>query len=177
MPPHPIKLVICDVDGVLTDGRIRIDADGRETKVFHVNDGTAVVLLRLAGIDTALLSGRQSAPVEHRARELKIAQVHLGVHYKAEALDQICAAVGVSVDQAAYIGDDLIDLPVLKRVGFPICPANAHPLCLDTAALVTSSRGGEGVLREAAEFILRAQGKLDAALAAYLSREKSGAES
>ena len=79
MPPHQIKIVICDVDGVLTDGRIRVDAEGRETKVFHVNDGTAVVLLRLAGIDTALLSGRQSAPVEHRARELKIPQVLLGV--------------------------------------------------------------------------------------------------
>lgn len=175
MPPHHIRMFVCDVDGVLTDGSIRIDTEGRELKVFNVLDGTAVALLRLVGIDTAIISGRESAATTHRAAALKIEQVYQGVHRKLEALDRICHDEGVRPDEMAYIGDDLIDIPVLRIVGLPVTPADAHPLCRREAELVTTRRGGEGVLREAAEFVLRARGLFDAALAAYLGESEQPA--
>lgn len=168
MPAQNIKLVIFDVDGVFTDGGIVLDEDGRELKRFNVYDGTGVKYLLGAGIQVAILSGRFARATEVRAEQLGIGLVIQKSLDKREALKHIQTQTGVREEEIAYMGDDLIDLPVLRRVGYPIAPANARPEVKAVAELVTKARGGHGAVREAAESILRAQGRWSGLVEQYL---------
>ena len=159
-----IRLVGFDVDGTLTDGRLWFDADGREAKTFHVHDGQGLVLLRKAGIAIAFVTARNSTVAANRARELG-AEPHIGVSDKWACVDAIRDRLGLSPDEVAFMGDDLPDLPVLRRVGFAVAPANAHHWLRDAVHWITPSRGGEGAARELADLILQAQGQLDGLLA------------
>lgn len=146
-----------DCDGVLTDGRLWLTADGEEQKAFHVRDGQGIVLLHLAGIQTAIISGRISAATERRARELDMAYVRQGITDKVTALDEVLAEAGVSSDQCAYIGDDVGDISLMQRVGLAIAVADAAEETKAAAHHVTELRGGRGAVREACDMILKAQ--------------------
>lgn len=164
-----VRLLVLDVDGVLTDGRIVVDDDGRESKFFHVHDGSAVWLLRRVGIETAIISGRTARCVVHRARDLQIEEVHQGELDKLSALDRVLARYGLGAHEICYMGDDILDVPVMRRVGYPAAPANARPEAKAAALLVTRAAGGHGAVRELAEHILRGQGRY-----AQLLRERYG---
>ncbi|MFH1859823.1 MAG: HAD hydrolase family protein [bacterium] len=154
-----IKMLILDVDGVLTDGGIIIDAAGKETKVFNVYDGAGIELAHKGGLLTAIISGRYSAPVEHRARELKINKVYQNATNKVEVYSKLIVKYGVTPEQTAYMGDDLFDILLLKQVGLSFAPATARNEVKEIVDFVTQSAGGKGAVREAIEVILKAQGK------------------
>ena len=160
-----VKLVILDVDGVMTDGRIVIDDNGLEQRNFDIKDGLGVVALQMSGVDVAIITSKKSGSVRHRAEELKIKRFHEGIRKKTEPYEQMLAEMGIGDAQVAYVGDDLVDLSLMKRVGFPVAVADAVPEVRAAAAYVTQARGGHGAVREAAEAILKAQGKWDAILA------------
>ncbi len=162
-----VELLVLDVDGVLTDGSILLDADGRETKRFHVRDGSAIVWWRRLGRRVVILSGRRAEAVDHRARELGIDPVLQGISEKGPALTQLLGTLGMGPQQVCYIGDDLADLPVLKMVGLAACPADAAEPLRRVAHLVTRAPGGQGVVREVVERLLEVQGLWDSILARY----------
>lgn len=168
MSAESVKLVILDVDGVLTDGGITLDSQGQELKRFNVYDGTGIKYLQRSGITIAIISGRYSEPTAIRAKQLDIGIVHQRSLDKLETFQEILHKTGVREEETAYMGDDLIDLPVLRRVGFPIAPANARPEVKQVATLVTKTPGGSGAVREAAEHILRAQGRWASLVERYL---------
>lgn len=153
-----IRLVSFDVDGVLTDGRIIYTERGDEIKAFNVQDGSAIKLLQSHGIAIALITGRTSAMVTRRARELGIAHVYQGCDDKAAALDELVTRLGITAAAVAHVGDDLPDLPLFCRVGLAIGVPNGHPAALAHAHHVTELAGGCGVAREVCELLLRAQG-------------------
>ncbi len=153
-----IKLLIMDVDGVLTDGRIILDDRGRELKFFDVKDGHGIALAHRAGLPTAIISGRNSKVVNIRARELGIKIVYQNSLDKLKSYESILKKIGLKDEEVAFIGDDLIDIPLLKKVGFSIAVADALPYVKDAADMVTKKRGGRGAVREAIEFILDAKG-------------------
>ncbi len=162
------KLLLLDVDGVLTDGSIHVDDRGVETKRFHVRDGSAIVLWKRVGLEVGLLTGRMTPAVAHRASELGIAEVEsTAASRKAEAYEAIRGRFGRDDDEVAYIGDDLADVPVLRKVGVPIAVADAVPEARAVAALVTRRPGGAAAVREAVEHLLRATGRWGSVLAAY----------
>jgi len=163
-----VRLAIFDVDGVLTDGRLHYGADGEAFKAFHVHDGHGFKLLRENGIAIALLSGRRSAMVERRARELKVAHVVLGCDDKLGALAQLLADAGVTAEHTAFMGDDWVDLAVMRRVGFAATVANAATGMREHAHWAATRAGGHGAARELCELLLAAQGKLDASYRAHL---------
>lgn len=171
-----IKIVIIDVDGVLTDGTIYIDANGAETKGFNILDGTGISYLHRVGIKTAIISGRTSKAVIHRAKELDIIDVYQGVINKLEAYKEIREKYGFRDEEICYIGDDLIDLPILYRVGFPVTVANASPLVKREVAYVTKARGGFGAVREVAEMIIKYQDKWHLIMKRYLDPGKQDHE-
>ncbi|MFA6091715.1 MAG: HAD hydrolase family protein [Elusimicrobiota bacterium] len=156
-----IRLVLMDVDGVLTDGRLYHFAgkDGElvESKGFDSQDGIALIWLAEHGIKTGLISGRRSKGVEGRAKMLRMEHVVLGTFEKLPAFEEILKKTGLRAEQAAYIGDDLPDVPVLRKAGLSVAVANARPEVLKRAHWVTRRRGGEGAVREVAEFLLRSQ--------------------
>ncbi|GAB61477.1 MAG: 3-deoxy-D-manno-octulosonate 8-phosphate phosphatase [Candidatus Jettenia sp.] len=154
-----IKLVIIDVDGVLTDGSIYIDVNGYETKAFHVLDGTGISYLHRVGIKTAIISGRTSKAVIHRAKELSIEDVYQGFKNKLEAYKAIQEKYAFRDEEICYIGDDLIDLPIFYRVGLPVAVANASPIVKQQSLYVTKAKGGTGAVREVAEKIIKFQDK------------------
>ncbi len=154
-----IKLLIMDVDGVMTDGRIIMDDEGREIKNFNVRDGHGIKLLQRYGIKVALLTGRQSNVVKHRAKDLEIKDVYQKVYNKKEVFDKILKKHKISADEAAFIGDDIIDIPVLKRVGFSVAVADAMEIVKKSVHYVSQNKGGNGAVREVCEMILHAQGK------------------
>lgn len=160
-----VKLVILDVDGVMTDGRIVIDDNGLEQRNFDIKDGLGVVALQMSGVDVAIITSKKSGSVRHRAEELKIKRFHEGIRKKTEPYEQMLAEMGIGDAQVAYVGDDLVDLSLMKRVGLPIAVADAVDEVREAAAYVTRARGGHGAVREAAEMILKAQGKWGAILA------------
>ncbi len=160
-----IRLIGFDVDGTLTDGGLAFDSDGRETKRFHVQDGLGLVLLRHAGIEVALVSARRSEVTLARGRELKVARLHIGERSKLDCMRGIAAEMGIGMDEAAFMGDDLPDLAVMRAVGLAIAPANAHPWVLPAAHWATPQRGGDGAARDACDLLLHAQGQVDALLA------------
>ncbi|MBT3813405.1 MAG: HAD-IIIA family hydrolase [Gammaproteobacteria bacterium] len=156
-----IKLLILDVDGVLTDGKLFFDEQGREYKSFNARDGLGIKLLQKAGIQVAVISGRASKPVVLRMEMLGIDLVYLGQTDKGQAFKEIIAKVGCTPDQAAHVGDDLIDLPVLLQVGLAIAVQDASEYILPYIDWQTRLPGGQGAVREVCDFILQAQGKMD----------------
>jgi 3-deoxy-D-manno-octulosonate 8-phosphate phosphatase (KDO 8-P phosphatase) len=154
-----IRLLLLDVDGVLTDGRIIIDERGMEIKEFHVRDGQGIALLLGAGIEVGFITSRTSASVRHRASELGVRLVRQGVENKLREYGKIKRTRKLKDAQIAYVGDDLVDLPILSRTGLAICVADSAPELLPFVDMVTVARGGMGAVRETAELLLRAQGK------------------
>jgi 3-deoxy-D-manno-octulosonate 8-phosphate phosphatase (KDO 8-P phosphatase) len=191
-----IKLLLLDVDGVMTDGRIWLfpapaganpelrsqaaehaDAGGYaissgtmvEAKGFHAHDGTAISLAQLGGLKTGIITKRISETVALRARDLRLDHVHQGVADKVGALEKILEQEGLTAAQTAYVGDDIIDLPVMRRCGLAIAVPNARKEVKDAAHYVTRHGGGKGAVRDAVEFILRAQGKMEKTARAYVT--------
>src|SRR5262245_33033744 len=171
-----IKLILFDVDGVLTDGKILMHADGSESKQFDIKDGTAIVWAQRLGLTVGFLSARSSASTAQRAAQLGVTLVHQGVASKLETYDQIVDELLLENEQVAYMGDDVLDLPVLTRAGFSAAPADAAPDVRERVRWVSAARGGDGAARALIEIILRAQGKWDGLVAAYLAEgEEAGA--
>jgi len=162
-----IKVLILDVDGVLTDGKLFFDEQGQEYKAFNVRDGLGIKLLQQAGIQVAVISGRGSKPVALRMEMLGINLVYLGQTDKGHAFKEIIAKVGCTPDQAAHVGDDLIDLPVLIQVGLAIAVQDASELILPYVDWQTRLTGGHGAVREVCDFILHAQGKMDGLIESF----------
>ena len=199
-----IKLLLLDVDGVMTDGRIFVlpaaagadaetggraaelaDAGGYtisgdamvEAKSFHAHDGTAISLARLGGIKTGIITKRVSRTVALRARDLRLDHVYQGVADKVGALEEILAKEKLKPAEAAFVGDDIIDLPVMRRCGLAIAVPNARKEVRDIAHYVTRHGGGKGAVRDAVEYILRAQGKMEKTVRAYISRRAPASKS
>ena len=154
-----IRLLILDVDGVLTDGRLYFDAKGETLKVFHVRDGHGLKLAQRAGIEVAFVSGRRSDAAYHRARELGINRFHEGVRDKVAVMEEIMAAMRIEAAQVAVVGDDLVDLPIMARAGLSVAVADAVPEVIAAAHWVTHNPGGRGAVREVCDLLLKAQGK------------------
>ena len=153
-----VRLLVLDVDGVLTDGRIIMDHEGREIKAFDVRDGHGIKLLRGAGIEVAMLTGRNSPVVQKRADDLGITWVRQGVTDKVAAYEEIARSVGIGNEEACFVGDDVVDIPLLKRVGVPVVVADGEPEAKQFALYVTTAPGGRGAVREVCDLVLRAQG-------------------
>ena len=164
MDPMRIKLLILDVDGVLTDGRLTAGGDGEWAKGFHVQDGCAIKLWQRCGGRVALLSGRSEAVIKKRAKELDIEFVRTGEADKTSAYGDIVAEVGCGDEAVAYVGDDLPDVGPMSRAGFPVAVANAHPAVKRVSMYVTRRSGGDGAAAEVIEFLLRKQKRWSAAL-------------
>lgn len=163
-----IKLVAFDIDGVMTDGGLHYTDDGGELKTFNVQDGLGLKLMQRAGIELAIVTGRTSGVVAARAADLGIEHVYQGVADKRATVGGLLDKLVLDWPECAFMGDDLIDLPVMTQCGFAIAPANARPVVKERAHLITDASGGRGAVREAIELILAAQGKLEAAFAPYL---------
>jgi len=166
-----IKLIIFDVDGVLTDGGLYLNDAGQQMKRFNVNDGLGIKLAQKAGIEVAVLTGKVSEVVHHRMTELGIEHYIQGSRDKGADVHAIEKMAGVSLDQTAYMGDDLIDLPAFAKVGYPMAPANATDEVKAAAMFITNKSGGHGAAREAIEHILKAQGKWDGIVAGFSQRQ------
>ena len=164
-----VRLMVFDVDGVLTDGKLWYGPQGETLKAFYVRDGMGLRLLAESGIALALLTSRRSEAVALRAAELKIEHVLQGSEAKHAPFVSLLAQLGVPPEHAGYMGDDLVDLPVLRRCGFACAPAGAPDAVLRHAHYVTLAAAGAGAVREVCEYVLGAQGKLEAALGAYLA--------
>jgi 3-deoxy-D-manno-octulosonate 8-phosphate phosphatase (KDO 8-P phosphatase) len=164
-----IRLAAFDVDGVLTDGRLYYSERGEELKVFDVRDGHGLKMLQQSGVRLALITSRRSRAVELRAANLGIDLVHQGVAEKRAVFESLLAKLGLEPAATAYMGDDLIDLPVLRRCGLALSVPEAPAVVRESAHYVTRSPAGRGAVREACELIMRAQGSLEASIAAYLS--------
>jgi len=149
-----VRFLLLDVDGVMTDGTIYLDADGRETKAFNIYDGSGIHMLRKAGIQVGIITGRQSTIVAHRARELEITEVHQKILDKLNVYVELTLKYGLQDSEMAYIGDDVIDLPVLERVGLSIAVPNAHPDVKAGVDWVTQKAGGYGAVREVTDLLL-----------------------
>jgi len=154
-----IRLLILDVDGVMTDGRIIMDDAGREMKNFNVKDGHGIKMLMRYGIEVILITGRRSSVVEHRAGDLGIGEIHQGIHDKVEILNEILLRRLMDREQVAFIGDDIVDIPILKRVGFSVAVADATEDVKRSVDYITIKNGGNGAVREVCEIILRCQDK------------------
>ncbi|MCK5896653.1 MAG: 3-deoxy-manno-octulosonate-8-phosphatase KdsC [Cocleimonas sp.] len=165
-----IKLIIFDIDGVLTDGSLFYDNKGEEYKAFNAKDGHGLRLLEQAGIGVAIITGRQSELVNHRATNLNLSptMIYQGYSDKRLAFNHLLTKTGLSAEQIAYVGDDIIDLPVMTKVGLPIAVQDAHWFVLKQADWVSQQRGGHGAVREICEMLLESQGKLDILLESYL---------
>ncbi len=161
-----VRLLLFDVDGVLTDGVVIVHADGSESKGFHIRDGAAIVWAQRAGLPVGLLSARASVATSQRAAQLAIRLVQQGVN-KADGFEQILRDAGVDEGVVAYMGDDLLDLPVLRRAGLSAAPADAAVEVRDAVHWVSTAGGGRGAVRELIELVLRAQNRWDGVLAEY----------
>lgn len=163
-----IKLVLFDVDGVMTDGTLFLADDGQEYKGFHSLDGHGLKMLKGTGVELGIITGRSSRVVEHRAKSLGIEILHQGAHDKLAVYESLCRDLNIACDTTAYMGDDVVDLPVMRRAGLAISVPAAPELVKAHSHLITTRKAGQGAVREACEFLMRAQGTLDAALAPYL---------
>lgn len=164
-----IRIMIFDVDGVLTDGRMQYSAEGEAMKSFFVHDGLGIQLLQKMGIATAIISARTTPIVNKRAADLGITYVYQGNHDKRITFAQLLADTGMTAQQCGFMGDDIVDLPLFSKVGFAVSVPNGHAEAISRADYVTKASGGLGAVREICDFILRAQNKYDAALAPYLA--------
>ena len=163
-----IRLMIFDVDGVMTDGGLYYTESGEELKAFNSLDGHGLKMLRQSGVVLAIITGRTSRLVEHRAKNLGIDHLIQGAHDKLASFQKLLHDTGFTADECGYMGDDVIDLPVMRRVSFAIAVPDSPNLVRQHAHYVTGARGGQGAVREACEIIMQAQGTLDAQLAPYL---------
>ncbi len=164
-----IRLVVFDVDGVLTDGSLFLGDGGEEYKAFHSRDGHGMKMLQEAGVELAVITGRTSRVVEHRMASLGIEHVFQGQRDKLPAFEALLARLGLEAAECAYVGDDVVDLPVMRRVGLAVAVQDAHPLVVRHAHWQTPSPGGRGAARDVCELILEARGDLERMLARYLS--------
>ena len=164
-----VRLILFDVDGVLTDGTLLLHADGIESKVFDIKDGTGIVWAQRLGLTVGFLSARSSASTAQRAAQLGITLLHQGVAGKLETYEQIADSLMLDDDEIAYMGDDILDLPVLARVGLSAAPADAAEDVRSRVHWVAKANGGAGAARELIEVILRAQGLWSTVLATYLT--------
>ena len=164
-----VRLMGFDVDGVMTDGSLYFSPRGDEIKAFSILDGHGLKMLQAAGIGVAIITGRSSAMVELRAQNLGIEHVFQGVKDKRATLRQLRDALSIPAEACGYMGDDIVDLPILRDCGFSASVPNGHSFVHQHVDLVTQRSGGSGAVREVSDFILAAQGKLDAMLAAYLA--------
>jgi 3-deoxy-D-manno-octulosonate 8-phosphate phosphatase (KDO 8-P phosphatase) len=164
-----IRLVVFDVDGVLTDGCLILGDDGQEYKAFHSRDGHGMKMLQANGVEVGIITGRTSQVVTHRMQNLGIRHVYQGQLDKLPAFEQLCAKLEITAAQTAYVGDDVVDLPIMLRVGLAVAVADAHPLVSQHAHWTTPHGGGRGAARDICEFIMDARGSLDAALQRYLN--------
>jgi 3-deoxy-D-manno-octulosonate 8-phosphate phosphatase (KDO 8-P phosphatase) len=156
-----IKMVLLDVDGVLTSGDIIYSDSGEQTKIFNVKDGVGIRLLKEAGIKVGIITGRKGRALRHRCDNLGIDLIFDGIMRKDQALEAAAARTGISEQAMAYVGDDLPDLPAMKRVGLSVAVADAHEILRRQAHMTTRARGGTGAVREISEAILKAQGLWD----------------
>ena len=164
-----IKLLVLDVDGVMTDGGIIVNADGSESKRFCVLDGHGIRMWRRAGSKVALLSGRASGPTARHAAELEVEYCLEDVHFKLPAIKELVEKLGLRAEEVAFVGDDLLDLPVIRYVGFGAAVANAVDEVKSEADYVTGRRGGDGAVREVIEYILKGSGRWEGQMKRYLS--------
>jgi len=163
-----IQLLVLDVDGVLSDGRLYFSNSGEEIKNFHIQDGLGIKLLARGGVETAIITGRSSAIVARRAEQLGIRHIMQGREDKLAALQELCATLTLDMGAIAYMGDDLPDLAAIRRAGLGFTVANANTVVRNHADWISQYNGGDGAVREACELILDAQGKLQALLDEYL---------
>lgn len=164
-----VRLAAFDVDGILTDGRLYYTDSGEEIKAFHVQDGHGIKMLSDSGVAVAIITSRTSRVVANRARDLGIELLYQGVANKLDAMQDLLKRLNMDVQRASYMGDDVIDLPVLRRCGLAVSVPEAPVLVRKHAHYVTQAHGGRGAVREFAEFVMHAQGTLDARLAEYLA--------
>lgn len=164
-----IRLVVFDVDGVLTDGSLFIGDDGQEYKAFHSRDGLGMKMLHHSGVEIGIITARSSEVVRHRMASLDIEHVYQGRLEKLPAFEELVAKLDLTPEQTAYVGDDVVDLPVLRRAGLAIAVADAHPLVKRHAHWQTPHPGGRGAARDVCELIMEARGTLDAQLQRFLT--------
>lgn len=162
-----VKVLLLDVDGVLTDGRIIYDSRGRDAKLFDVHDGLGVGMLKKAGIPTILVTAKDSRAIAPRAKDMGVDRVYAGIKPKSAVLEKVTANYGVSVEELCFVGDDLVDLSIMKRVGFAVAVFNAAQEVKKVAAYITLRHGGRGAVREVAELIMKTQGKWQSVLDLY----------
>lgn len=165
-----IRLVAFDVDGTLTDGRLWFDDEGKEMKAYHVEDGLGMRLLMDNGIVVALITARESASVNARARDLRIDNVFTAVKDKLACLVGLCKQLDIELSNVAYMGDDLADLPIFPYAGLAVAPANVHPWVRDRVHWITAKSGGDGAARELCDLILEAAGHREAIISRFLGR-------
>jgi len=166
-----VDLLLLDVDGVLTDGRVVLDDRGVETKAFDVTDGHGLKLLQRGGVEAGFVTGRRSRVVEHRARELGITELHQGVRDKLAVVRQILHRRGLSPERVGYVGDDVVDLPVLLQVGLAVSVPDAPEYVRERVHWVTARPGGRGAVREVCDAILQARGQWSRVTAKYFTPE------
>jgi len=163
-----VRLIIFDVDGVLTDGSLFIGDDGEEYKAFHSRDGHGMKMLHASGVEIGIITGRTSNVVRHRMESLGIQHVYQGQLEKLPAFEELIGKLGVTAEQVAYVGDDVVDLPILTRVGLAVAVADAHPLVKRHSHWTTPHGGGRGAARDVCELIMEAQDTLETTLQHYL---------
>lgn len=163
-----VRLVCFDVDGTLTDGRLYYDHAGNESKAYSVLDGLGMKLLERCGIRVALITARASLSAQQRGQDLGL-RVQIGVGNKREAVQALCQEWDIAIEDVAFMGDDLHDLRAMRAVGFPVCPANAHPWTAPHALWQTRARGGEGAARELCDLLLTVQGHADAIIGEFMA--------
>jgi 3-deoxy-D-manno-octulosonate 8-phosphate phosphatase (KDO 8-P phosphatase) len=164
-----IRLLLLDVDGVLTDGRLYFGPAGETQKVFHVRDGHGIKMAQRGGIEIAFISGRRSDAAYHRAKELGISRFHEGVRDKVAVLEEMRVALGLPLEAVAAVADDLVDLPLLSRVGLAVAVADAAPEVRAAAHWITTLPGGRGAVREVCDLLLKAQGKWEEILQPWMA--------
>ena len=155
-----IKLLVLDVDGVLTDGSLFYSKDGEHIKKFNVRDGQGIKLAQSYGIEIALISARNCQIVQNRFNELGVKHIYQHCYDKAKKIKELSSELKIPLSEIAYIGDDILDVPPLEIVGLPICPKDAHPSAKSKAKLITETKGGYGCVREVIDLILKEQGKI-----------------
>jgi 3-deoxy-D-manno-octulosonate 8-phosphate phosphatase (KDO 8-P phosphatase) len=163
-----IRLVLLDVDGVLTDGRLYMDSGGGDARSFHVRDGHGIRLGQRAGLRFGIVSGRESRVVARRAEELSISEVHQKIGDKLACVERVLGRLGLAHDAVCFVGDDMVDIPVMRRVGLAVAPRDAAREALEAAHFVTSAGGGRGAVREVVELLLKAGDRWDAVTRPFL---------
>ena len=163
-----IKLLILDVDGVLTDGGIYFDDNGTEHKKFDSQDGCGIKLLELCGVEVAIITARSTLSVAHRLETLGVKNYYHGIKDKGKALKELSKKLSIDLSESAFVGDDVIDLPAMSKVALPIAVANAHSFVKENALMVTNNAGGSGAVREVCDFLIKSQDKYDDLMQSFL---------